>query len=195
MLVAGKEMLHGLGDGELHEHLPAEGEHHDEERKPATGIAHRDGSESTPVDLRTLAGSEVQLQIDGQLGRPDAADVIAQDRHTAAVSLLAQALEDLLSAIGMGIQQPRDARLEGIKDTAARPRAPRLETRTRQPRGDRPWVKAQRPGGLRDRQALAIMAVVDLGRTSRNRSRPAPPSGTGVAARACGCSENVLAQP
>jgi hypothetical protein len=40
----------------------------------------------------------VQHQIDGQLGRPDAPDVVAQDRHAAAVSLLAQALEDLLGA-------------------------------------------------------------------------------------------------
>ena len=68
MLVAGEEMLHGLRDGELHEHLAAERQHHDEERKPTTGIAHGDGSVGTPVDLRTLAGSEVQLQIDRPLG-------------------------------------------------------------------------------------------------------------------------------
>ena len=163
MFVAGEKMLHGLGDGELHEHLAAERQHHDEERKPATSIAHGDGSVGAPVDLRTLAGSEVQLQIDRPLRRPDAADVIPQDRHTAAVSLLAQALEDLLSAVWVGVQQPCDARLEGIQHTAARPAAPRLEARTSGPRGDRPRIKAQRPGGLRDRQALAITAVVDLG--------------------------------
>jgi hypothetical protein len=61
VFVAGEEMLHGLGDGELHEHLAAEGQHHDEERKPATGIADRDGSVGPPIDLRALAGSEVQL--------------------------------------------------------------------------------------------------------------------------------------
>ena len=162
MFVAGEEMLHGLGDGELHEHLAAERQHHDEERKPATGIAHRDGSVGTPVDLRALAGSEVQLQIDRPLGRPDAADVIPQDRHATAVSFLAQTLEDLLSAIRVGVQQPRDARLEGIKDTAARPAAPRPKARPRHPGGDRLRMEAQRPGGLRDRQALAIMAVVDF---------------------------------
>lgn len=155
-------MLHGLGDGEFHKHLAAERQHHDEERKPAMGIVHRDGSVGTPVDLRALAGSEVQLEIDRPLGRPDAADVIPQDRDAAAVALLAQTLEDLLSTIRVGVQQSRDVRLEGIKDTAARPAAPRLEARTRRPRGDRPRVKAQRPGGLHDRQALAIMAVVDL---------------------------------
>ena len=90
VFVAGEEMLHGLGDGELHEHLAAERQHHDEERKPAMGIAHRDGSVGPPVDLRALAGSEVQLEIDRPLGRPDAADVIPQDRHATAISFLAQ---------------------------------------------------------------------------------------------------------
>jgi hypothetical protein len=61
------------------------------------------------------------------LGRPDAAVVIPQDRHAAAISFLEQTLEDLLSAIRVGVQQQRDARLERIKDTAARPAAPRLE--------------------------------------------------------------------
>jgi hypothetical protein len=162
VFVAGEKMLHGLGDGELHEHLAAERQHHDAERKPATGIAHRDGSVGTPIDLRTLAGSEVQLEIDRPLGRPDAADVIPQNRHATAISFLAQTLEDLLSAIRVAVQQPYDARLEGIKNTAARAAAPRLEARTRHPRRHRLRVEAQRPGGLRDRQALAIMAVVDF---------------------------------
>ena len=55
MFVAGEEMLHGLGDGEFHEHLAAKRQHHDEEREPATGIAHRDGPLGTPVDLRAFA--------------------------------------------------------------------------------------------------------------------------------------------
>ena len=67
--------------------LAAERQHHDEERKPATGIAHRNGSVGTPVDLRTLAGNEVQLEIDRPLGEPDAADVIPQNRHATAVIL------------------------------------------------------------------------------------------------------------
>ena len=37
-LVAGEEMLHRLGDGEFHVHLAAEGQHHDEERKPARRV-------------------------------------------------------------------------------------------------------------------------------------------------------------
>ncbi len=162
MLVAGEEMLHGLGDGEFHKHLAAERQHHDKERKPATGIAHRDGSVATPVDLRALAGSKVQLEIDRPFGRPDAADVIPQDRHAAAISFLAQTLEDLLSAIRVGVQQSCDARLEGIKDAAARPATARLKARSRHPRRHGLWVEAQHTGSLRDRQALAIMAVVDF---------------------------------
>jgi len=57
--------------------------------------------------------------------------------------------------------------MRGLKGSRTLPRGRlrrRLEARTRYPRGDRPRVKAQRPGGLRDGQALALMAVVDLGK-------------------------------
>ena len=121
-------MLHGLGDREFYKHLATERQHHDEERKPAPCIAHRHGSVTTPVDLRALAGSKVQLEIDRPLGWSDAAD--------------------LLSAVGVRVQQPCDARLEGIKDAAARPAAPRLEARSRHPRRHGLWVEAQRPRGL-----------------------------------------------
>ena len=98
--VAAQEMLHGLRDCELEEHLPAVGEHHDEEGEAAAGIANGDGAPATPVDLSALA-----REIDGQLCGPDAADVVAHDGDAAAVSLLAHALEDLLSAVGMCIEQ------------------------------------------------------------------------------------------
>src|SRR6202049_752304 len=77
----------------------------------------------------------------------------------------------------------RDAGLEGIKDAAARPAAARLEARTRHPRRHRLRVKAQRPGGLRDRQALAVMAVVDFAERLvidhdrlRSQARALPPA-------------------
>src|SRR5215813_14724456 len=155
-------MLHRLRDGELDVHQPAVGEHDDEEGEPAARVAHYDGAKGSPVDLRTLAGSEVQLEIDGQLGLPDAADVVAQDRDAPAVSLFAQPLEDLLSGVWVRIQETCHARLEGIEDAGSRPRSPRLETRSGNPLGDRPWVEAQRSGGLSDRQALAITAVTDF---------------------------------
>src|SRR5260370_9023922 len=68
-----------------------------------------------------LAGSKVQLEIDRPLGWPDAADVIPQARHAAAISFLPQTLQDLLSAVRLGVHQPRDAGLAWIKDTTALP--------------------------------------------------------------------------
>src|SRR5262249_40164438 len=44
-----------------------------DELRQISGIADRDGAEAAPVDLRALAGSKVQLEIDGLLGGPDAA--------------------------------------------------------------------------------------------------------------------------
>jgi hypothetical protein len=54
------------------------------------------------------------------LGRPDAADVIAQDGHAAAVALLAQTLEDLglLTGCAGVLAKPRRQRRPG----AAEPR-------------------------------------------------------------------------
>jgi len=75
-----------------------------------------------PQSTCALAGREMQLQIDRPLGWPDTADVIPQDAHAAAIAFVAQALENLLSAIGMGIQQPGDARLERIEEAATRRR-------------------------------------------------------------------------
>ena len=97
------------------------------------------------------------------MGRPDAADVVAQDGDAAAVSLFAQALEDLLRAVGVRVQQSRDAPLEGIEEAVARGRAGPLETGSRQPLGDGLAVKAERASDLGDRQALTILAVADLG--------------------------------
>jgi len=59
-------------------------------------------------------------------------------------------LEDLLSTIGVGIQQPGNALLERIKEAATWWTAPRLEARARQPCRYRLRVEAQRPGGLCD---------------------------------------------
>src|SRR5215475_5082769 len=136
-------MLHRLCEGELDVHHPAVGEHEDEEGEAAARVADPDGAEDAPVDLRTLAGSEVQLEIDGQLGWPYQANVVAQDGDAAAVSLLAQALEDLLRAIGVRIEQPRDAPFERVEDAGAWGWAGPLETRSCQPLGDGLSVNAE----------------------------------------------------
>jgi hypothetical protein len=127
MFVAGQKVLHGLGHGEFDKDLAAEGQHHDEERKPPTGIAHRNRSVLSPVDLRALASSKVQLEIDRPFGGPDAANVVPQDRQAAGISVFPQTLEDLLRAIRVSVQQPRDAWLEGIEDAATWPANPPLK--------------------------------------------------------------------
>jgi hypothetical protein len=49
-----------------------------------------------------------------------------------------------------------------IEQTLPRPAAPRREVEARQPGRDRPWVKPEEPASLSDRQALAMMAIVDF---------------------------------
>src|SRR5262245_622961 len=156
-------MLHRLCDGELDVHHPAVGEHEDEEGEAAARVADPDGAEDAPVDLRALAGGEVQLEIDGQLGWPYQADVVAQDGDAAAVSFFAQALEDLLRAIGVRIEQPGDAPLERVEDTAALRWTGLLKTGPCQPLGDGLAVQTERVRDLGDGQALTIPAVVDPG--------------------------------
>jgi len=80
--------------------LPAESQHHDEERKSTPRIADGDASVGAPIDLGALAGGEMQLQIDWALRRSDAADVIADDADAAAITFLAQPLKNLLCLYG-----------------------------------------------------------------------------------------------
>ena len=88
VFVAGEEVLHRLRDGELDEHLAAESQHHDEERKPTPRIADGDASVDAPIDLGALAASEVQLQIDWALRRANAVDVVAHDADAAPITFL-----------------------------------------------------------------------------------------------------------
>jgi hypothetical protein len=74
---AAEETLHRLRDGELNVHQSAVGEHDDEEEEPAASVAHWERAENSPVDLRALTGSEVQLEIDGQFGWANAEEVLA----------------------------------------------------------------------------------------------------------------------
>ena len=60
--VAGQEVLHGLGDGELDIHHAAVAKHHDEEAESAAGVAHGDGAELAPVHLGAFARCEGQRQ-------------------------------------------------------------------------------------------------------------------------------------
>src|SRR5262245_5703445 len=188
-------MLHRLRDRELDIHLPAVSEHDDEEREPAAGVAHRNGTPASPVDLRTLAGSEVEFEIDGQLGLPDAADVVAQDRDAAAISLFAQALENLLRAVGVRVEQAGNAALERIEDAVARLPLLGCVAWTRQPLDNGLAVKTERARDLGDGQSLTIAAVVDLGeRLVVDHSRGASAPSGWRRGRPLRHGENVLAK-
>ena len=89
-------------------------------------------------------------------------DVIAQDADAATITFLAQPLKNLLSAIGMGVEQAGDARLERIKLAGTRLAAPPCKARLRQPVRDRAPMKPEGASSLCNRQALAMVAIVDL---------------------------------
>jgi len=104
----------------------------------------------------------MQLQIDGAPRRSNAADVIAQDTDATAITFLAESLKNLLCAVGLGVEQARDARLERIKLAGTRLAAPPREARTYRSGCDRAAMKPEGASGLRNRQALAMVAIVDL---------------------------------
>src|SRR5215831_9853273 len=62
----------------------------------------------------------------------------------------------------MGVEQARDARLERIKFAATRLTASPCKARSRQPDRDRAPMKPEGASGLRNRQALAMVTIVDL---------------------------------
>jgi hypothetical protein len=94
----------------------------------------------------------------------------------------------------MGVEQARDARLERIKFAATRLAASPCKARSRQPNRDRAPMKPEGASGLRNRQALAMVTIVDLTEClviDHNRARCQARSW----APSRGGSENVLAQP
>jgi hypothetical protein len=62
----------------------------------------------------------------------------------------------------MGVEQARDARLERIKFAATRLAASPYKACSRQPGRDRAPMKPEGASGLRNRQALAMVAIVNL---------------------------------
>ena len=87
--VAGQEVLHCLGEGELDIQHAAVAEHHDEEAEPSARVAHVDRSELAPVHLGAFARGEGQRQEGRRRGGANLADVVLDDRHPAGVAGLA----------------------------------------------------------------------------------------------------------
>ena len=94
----------------------------------------------------------------------------------------------------MGVEQAHDARLKGIKLAGTCPAAASpCEARTRQPHRDRAPMNPEEPGGLRNRQALAVVAIVNFTECLVVDHDRCPLSGSVMAIPGRGGSENVLA--
>ena len=93
--MTGKELLHGLGQRELHIHHATVGKHHDEERKFAPGLAHGNRTIGTPVDLGAFTGSKVQGKESRRTSWADLAYVRLDDGIAPVEAFFLQALEDL----------------------------------------------------------------------------------------------------
>jgi hypothetical protein len=159
VLVAGQEELHLLRHGELQVHAPAVAQHHHEEAQAPARVADSDGAELTPVDLRALAGLEVQLE-EGRLpARPDAVHVVLDDGDAAGVAGFGQPLVDLLGAVRVGIEPAHDLALEGFELAGARHGPARSELLDLGPPGHGAHIQAQRTRGLRQRELLAHQVV------------------------------------
>src|SRR5450631_1764037 len=162
VLVAGQEELHLLRDSELQVHAPAVAQHHHEEAQAPPGGAHGDGSPLAPVHLGTFTGGEVQPQECFLTARPYEVDVLLDDREAAVEAGLAQALEDLLRAVGMSVEPANDLALERVQLARARRADAGTVVLDFGPLGYRARTQAQRPGGLGDGQLLADQVVADL---------------------------------
>jgi hypothetical protein len=150
MLVTGEEVLHGLRHGELQVHEAAVAQHHHEERQAPARSAHIDRAELTPVDLRTLAGSEVELEERLAARRANLAHVIAHDGQPPCKPSFAQALEHLLRAIRVGVEPAHDQPFEWIELAGPSRRTPRLIMRALDPLGHRFGMQPECACGLRD---------------------------------------------
>jgi len=93
----------------------------------------------------------------------------------------------------MGVEPAQDARLERIKLAGTWPAASRCEARTRQPHRDRAPMNPEEPRSLRNRQTLAVVAIVNLTECLVIDHDRGPLSGSVMAIPGRGGSENVLA--
>ena len=118
--VGGQKLLHRLREKELDVHLPAPGQHHDEEGQSASGVADGDRAVLAPVHLGNLAGREGQGEESFTATGPDSVDVVLDDADAATVAEVFQALEDLLGGERVGIEPADDLAFEGIELAGAR---------------------------------------------------------------------------
>jgi hypothetical protein len=162
VLMTGEELLHALVESELHIQQAAVAEHHHEQRELAAGLANGHRPVGAPVDLRTFTGGEGE----GQKGRCAAwahdAHVVLDDGVAAFEAVLAQALEDLLGAVGMGFEPLADLGFIGIELARTRRALAGTKAWLGDPLGHRAPIQIQGPCDLRDLQAALLAILADL---------------------------------
>ena len=174
MPVTAQELLHAFGQGELDIEESAVAQHHDEEGEPPAGRANANRAELAPVELGAFAGGKGELEEGFPAWRADTAHIVLDDRAAAIEAFLAQALEDLLRAVRMTLQEANDAGLEWVEPAAPRHRMSSAVLRAVYPLGHGLRMQAEGPRGLRDGQLLSLVAILDLaiGRVIDHGDRP-----------------------
>ena len=112
MAVAGEELLHALGQGELDVQHPAVTEHHDKEAQAPAGRTDGDRTEAAPVHLGAFARGKLQHQEGGLAHRAHQPDELLEDAVAAGVALRLELLQELLGGVGVAFQQGDDLALE-----------------------------------------------------------------------------------
>jgi hypothetical protein len=180
VLVGGEEVLHGLRNREFDIHEAAVAQHHDEEGQPPASRAHADRAKRAPVELGAFAGGKGELEEGFPPGRANLAHIVLDDGEAASEAFFAQALEDLLRAVRIALQEANDAGFEWIEPAVPRRRLARAVLRAAHPLGHRLRMQAKGSCGLGDGQPLPLMAIPNLavGFVIDHRVRP-------KAARSC----------
>ena len=176
--VCRQKVFHRLRERKLDVHLPAPGQHHDEERKAAAGVADGDRAVFSPVDLGGFPRGEGQGQEGLASGWADLVDVVLDDADAALVASIPQALKHLLGGERVRIEPSDDAPLVGVELAGPRDARPR-SIRAVDPVADGLDVQVQAGGELWGRQMTGHplangtpRGIVDHGRLSRTaRSR------------------------
>ena len=161
-LMAGQEVFHALGQGELKVEFATVGQNHHEEAQAAAGRPDLDPACRTPVHLGALPRQEVQgLARDGR-GRAELSHQFLDDGVAALEARLTQALEDLPGRIRMLVEPSDDVGAVGIEFGFPGALGPGFESLDVHPFGDRALVEIEELGDLGLGKAVGLKEPTDF---------------------------------
>ena len=162
VLMAGQEVLHSLGDGELHIHHPAVAQDHNKEAQPSLGLPYWHGAEGAPIDLGTLAGRKGQCEKSRLTLGAYGAHVGFDEGVAPSKALLAQALKDLRGTIGVLVQHLDNLGLQRREFTGPWRGFAGSEALLAEPVRHRARIESQGVSDLRRGEPLMFVEVFDL---------------------------------